>query len=56
MEKSKNYKSLKINADDCPKIDQPIIKDQCVDVCRFYEGFDPDYEDCIKCSNHSGEK
>lgn len=50
MKKSKNYDSLKINADDCHKTDQPIIKDQCVDVCPFYEGFDHDYEDCIKCS------
>lgn len=56
MEKKQNSQSLKINADDCPKNEQPIIEDQCIDVCRFYESPDPDYEDCIKCSNHSGEK
>lgn len=56
MEKNKNYDSLKINADSCPKNGEPIIKDQCVDVCHFYNGFDPDYEDCIKCSNCYDEK
>lgn len=51
MKENQKYNLLKIDADGCPETDEPIIKDQCTEACRFYEGFQL-YNglSCIKCS------
>lgn len=52
MNKNQNDKLLVINSDICPKTDEPIIADQCIDVCPFY-ACSQNYNglNCIKCSN-----
>lgn len=45
-----DYNLYVVNQDDCPKIDNPIIKDEC-GSCNHYKGFEMyNGQPCIKCA------